>query len=104
MRATARHEDRRMKTADRSASPARASVTLLRGVLEALRAAHAQGIVHRDLKPSNILLGADGRARVMDFGIAARVSDREGLICGTLGYMSPEAAQGAAPAPSMDLF
>ncbi|HEX6721045.1 MAG TPA: serine/threonine-protein kinase, partial [Burkholderiaceae bacterium] len=69
------------------AMPPRAAVTLLRGVLEALRAAHAQGIVHRDLKPSNILLDPDGRARVMDFGIAARVSDRVGYICGTPGYM-----------------
>ncbi len=86
------------------AMPPRAAVTLLRGVLEALRAAHAQGIVHRDLKPSNILLDPDGRPRVMDFGIAARVSDRVGHICGTPGYMSPEAAQGAAPTPAMDVF
>ena len=86
------------------AMPARAAVTLLRGVLEALRAAHAQGIVHRDLKPSNILLDPDGRARVMDFGIAARVSDGVGHICGTPGYMSPEAAQGTAPTPTMDVF
>jgi HD-like signal output (HDOD) protein len=82
----------------------RAAVTLLRGVLEALRAAHAQGIVHRDLKPSNILLDPDGRARVMDFGIAARVSDGAGHICGTPGYMSPEAAQGLPPTPTMDVF
>jgi serine/threonine protein kinase len=82
----------------------RAAVTLLRGVLEALRAAHAQGIVHRDLKPSNILLDPDGRARVMDFGIAARVSDGVGHICGTPGYMSPEAAQGLPPTPAMDVF
>ena len=82
----------------------RAAVTLLRGVLEALRAAHAQGIVHRDLKPSNILLDPDGRARVMDFGIAARVSDGVGHVCGTPGYMSPEAAQGMAPVAAMDVF
>jgi serine/threonine protein kinase len=86
------------------AMPARAAVALLRGVLEALRAAHAQGIVHRDLKPSNILVGADGRPRVMDFGIAARVSDAAGDICGTPGYMSPEAAQGKAPTPAMDVY
>jgi serine/threonine protein kinase len=86
------------------AMPERAAVALWLGVLEALRAAHAQGIVHRDLKPSNILIGPDGRARVMDFGIAARITDGEGLVCGTPGYMSPEAAQGKAPAASMDVY
>ena len=92
--------------------PAREAVQLLLGVLDALAAAHAQGIVHRDLKPSNILLGRDGRARVMDFGIAARVAQGggkgaaqgDGRIVGTPGYMSPEAARGDAPQPAMDVF
>ena len=86
----------------------RDAVQLLLGVLDALAAAHAQGIVHRDLKPSNILLGRDGRARVMDFGIAARVApdaaQGDGRIVGTPGYMSPEAARGEAPQPAMDVF
>ncbi len=87
------------------AMPARAAVASMLGVIDALRTAHAQGIVHRDLKPSNILVDTDGRPRVMDFGIAARVDDQgEGRICGTPGYMSPEAARGFPPAPAMDIF
>ncbi len=89
--------------------PAREAVALMLGVLDALAAAHAQGIVHRDLKPSNILLGGDGRARVMDFGIAARhepghTARHDGRIVGTPGYISPEAARGEAPRPAMDVF
>jgi len=101
----------------RGAWPAREAVALMLGVLDALAAAHAVGLVHRDLKPSNVLLGTDGRARVMDFGIAARVpepgsrrgrapagSGDEGTIVGSPGYISPEAARGEAPAPAMDVF
>ena len=91
--------------------PAREAVGLMLGVLDALAAAHDQGIVHRDLKPSNILLGGDGRPRVMDFGIAARVQRgagkaeaHDGRIVGTPGYISPEAARGEPPQPAMDVF
>ena len=85
--------------------PEREAATLMRDVLDAIATAHAQGIVHRDLKPSNILLDAQGRPRVMDFGIAARLSDKhDGRIAGTPGYIAPEAIGGAAPHPLMDVF
>jgi eukaryotic-like serine/threonine-protein kinase len=84
----------------------RDAVELILGVLDGLQAAHAAGVVHRDLKPSNILLDAKGRARVMDFGIAARLTDAskpQGIV-GTPGYISPEAVRGEAPSPQMDVF
>lgn len=85
---------------------ARDAVELMLGVLDGLGAAHAAGVVHRDLKPSNIMIDAKGRARVMDFGIAAWISDagRPQRVVGTPGYISPEAAKGLAPSPQMDVF
>src|SRR2546423_4550524 len=90
----------------RGALPAREAVQLMVGVLEALQAAHAAGVVHRDLKPSNVLVDGAGRARVMDFGIAAHVNDAASHqnVVGTPGYMSPEAAHGGAPVPAMDVY
>jgi len=85
--------------------PAREAAQLMVQVLDALQVAHAAGVVHRDLKPSNILLDDQGRPRVMDFGIAARVTDAANQqVVGTPGYLSPEATQGLKPAPTMDIF
>lgn len=87
------------------AMAARRAVELMVEVLDALVCAHAAGVVHRDLKPSNILLDPQGRPRVTDFGIAARVQDvRAAQIVGTPGYISPEAARGEPPQPRMDVF
>jgi len=65
-------------------------------VLKAISAVHASGTVHRDVKPGNILLGADGGARLSDFGIV-RIPDQKllhqtgmGDTMGTIGYMAPE--------------
>jgi serine/threonine protein kinase len=90
----------------KKALPARDAVEIALGVLEGLDAAHAAGVIHRDLKPSNILIDAQGRARVMDFGIAARMADagRPQRVVGTPGYISPEAARGENPCPQMDVF
>ena len=88
-------------------SPTQA-VGLMVDVLGALVAAHATGVVHRDLKPSNVLLDATGRARVMDFGIAERVSPgstaTSATVAGTPAYMAPEAARGAPVSPVMDVY
>ena len=67
----------------------------------AIDAAHCQGIVHRDLKPANILLTADGRPKITDFGLAKRLGDdtdrtRTGNIVGTPDYMAPEQVRGEA--------
>jgi serine/threonine protein kinase len=92
----------------KGALPARDAVAILMDVLDAISVAHAEGVIHRDLKPSNILLDTTGRARIMDFGIAARVrsNDANGGVAvgGTIGYLSPEAIAGEQPVPSMDLF
>jgi serine/threonine protein kinase len=77
----------------------RATARLLAEVASALHYAHQRRIIHRDLKPANILLDADGRPYVSDFGLAKWVEEtfgptRSGEILGTLGYMSPEQASG----------
>jgi len=77
-------------------------------VCQALEAAHAEGVVHRDLKPQNIMLDSQGRATVMDFGIARSMEltgmTQTGALIGTPDYMSPEQAKGQEVDARSDLF
>jgi eukaryotic-like serine/threonine-protein kinase len=71
------------------------ALVFLDPVLEALAAAHAAGFVHRDIKPENVLISDDGRVKVADFGLARAVeadgqSVTQGMIIGTVAYLSPE--------------
>ncbi|GLW64882.1 hypothetical protein Arub01_31260 [Actinomadura rubrobrunea] len=77
-------------------------------VLDALRAAHAQGVLHRDVTPRNVLLSEDGRALLTDFGIAAvsgttRLT-QTGELVGSPGYMAPERLRGDVGGPESDLW
>ncbi|MFJ9690682.1 serine/threonine-protein kinase [Kitasatospora sp. NPDC101183] len=79
-----------------------------RGVLAALRAAHAAGIQHRDVKPANVLLRADGTPVLTDFGIAAvhgaTTLTPTGALIGSPEYIAPERIRGAEGNPASDLW
>jgi serine/threonine protein kinase len=83
------------------------AVTIMGQLLDALDYAHEQGIVHRDIKPANIIMMANGKLKVADFGIA-RINNSDlttvGSVMGTPSYMSPEQFAGAQVDRRADLF
>jgi serine/threonine protein kinase len=86
-----------------------ACVDLTVQVARALAHAHARGIVHRDVKPSNVIVARDGRARLLDFGLASTQDEphltREGVAIGSLTYMAPEQVRGELdPGPRADVY
>jgi len=100
-------EGRSLKQAiDAGLAPEQAAA-LIRQVLEGARFAHRHGVAHRDLKPQNVIVDAEGKATVTDFGIArAGVSEitQAGSVMGTPHYLSPEQAQGFEVTAVSDLY
>jgi len=103
------------------ALPQRKAIDFGAQIADGLAAAHSKGIVHRDLKPENLFVTADGRVKILDFGLA-KLTQPEGLsasqtnlptvtpgtepgvVLGTMGYMSPEQVRGLAVDHRTDIF
>ncbi|MBM4223288.1 MAG: CHASE2 domain-containing protein [Gammaproteobacteria bacterium] len=83
---------------------------LVTQLLDALEYAHGEGVIHREIKPSNILVDARGRAKLLDFGIAATLSHTmnhaslQHVRAGTPNYMSPQQLEGRLPKPTDDIY
>jgi eukaryotic-like serine/threonine-protein kinase len=101
-------QDLKSHVAEKNKLSVEESVRIVEQVCLALEAAHAEGVVHRDLKPQNIMMDKQGKAAVMDFGIARSVESggmtQTGMLMGTPDYMSPEQVMGQHVDARSDLF
>jgi predicted ATPase len=94
------------------AIPLSKAVDYARQIVSGLMAAHAKGIIHRDLKPENLFVTADGRVKILDFGLAKIIDQAgpplmttdPGVLMGTFTYMSPEQARGETADMRADIF
>ncbi|HEX8007095.1 MAG TPA: Stk1 family PASTA domain-containing Ser/Thr kinase [Trebonia sp.] len=88
--------------------PAGEALEIMDPILAGLAAAHRSGVVHRDVKPENVLLTADGRVKVVDFGLAraqaAAGQTRAGVIIGTVAYIAPEQVTGGVTDFRTDVY
>src|SRR5213083_2538647 len=102
--------------------PVEEALDIAKDICEALEAAHEKGIIHRDLKPANVKIAADGKVKVLDFGLAKAIENtpspatmsnsrtlsvaatQAGMILGTAAYMSPEQAKGFQADARSDVF
>ncbi|MEU9241935.1 serine/threonine-protein kinase [Streptomyces sp. NPDC048385] len=98
---------------ERGTLPAHEAARVGAEVMDALAAAHRVGVLHRDVKPGNILLDRSGRVVLTDFGIATMADPGDGSathltgsgeLVGSLDYLAPERAKGAAPGPASDTW
>lgn len=83
---------------------ARAAAAYVRQIASALGALHAHGVLHLDLKPANILIGSDGRARLIDLGIADLIGNTREVALGTPRYAAPEVRSGGPATRATDVY
>ncbi|MCU0684966.1 MAG: protein kinase [Polyangiaceae bacterium] len=82
----------------------REAMRVARAVAEAVAESHHHDVIHADLKPENVMMGRDGRVRVVDFGLAQFMGAASGMAFGTRAYMAPELWRGATPTSAIDVW